>query len=78
MNGSIINSFQEALTLDRYISSIDIGRKAFYINHPEIPQTNSSLRLDFILIISGALGGIIGIFIALVISTIKKYYKIKN
>ena len=77
-SGSIINSFQEALTLDRYISSIDIGRKAFYINRPEIPQTNSSLRLDFILIISGALGGIIGIFIALVISAIKKSYKIKN
>ncbi len=76
-NGNI-NSFEGALTLDRYISSIDTGRKAFYINRPEIPKINPSLRLDLILVISGLIGVIIAILLALVISAIKKSNKIKN
>ena len=76
-NESTINSInnnlliKDALSIGRYIASVEKGKKVFIIYRPELPMTISSLRLNRILLLFSLLGLFIGMFIVLVKKAIK-------
>jgi hypothetical protein len=68
MDDSIITNM---LFIDRYVVASEQGSKVLAIQHPSKPKKVSP-ELSFILTISAALGGMVGVFFILVRNVIKK------